>query len=117
MPPRHHPRPLPGPSSRPATGHPGCPPRPATAPPPPHLHLIPYLFHPLGPQYDITHFFSVRHVLALEAAMPPAERAALPLVWRGDWRRYCNTYMASVCKWGRGRGRGEGRGWGVGFRA
>ncbi|KAG2442806.1 hypothetical protein HXX76_002885 [Chlamydomonas incerta] len=49
-------------------------------------------------KHDKTLFFSVRNVLALERCVPPEERAALPLVWRGSWEAYANTYMAGVCK-------------------
>ncbi|KXZ56626.1 hypothetical protein GPECTOR_1g564 [Gonium pectorale] len=49
-------------------------------------------------KHDKTLFFSVRNVLALERCLPPAERASLPLVWRGSWVDFGNTYMAAVCK-------------------
>ncbi|GIL43136.1 hypothetical protein Vafri_964 [Volvox africanus] len=49
-------------------------------------------------KHDKTLFFSVRNVLALERLLAPEEREAIPLVWRGNWIEYGNTYMAGVCR-------------------
>ncbi|EFJ52016.1 hypothetical protein VOLCADRAFT_87122 [Volvox carteri f. nagariensis] len=47
-------------------------------------------------KHDKTVFVSVKNVLALERLLPAEELQMMPLVWRGSWTEYGNTYMAAV---------------------
>ncbi|KAG1674663.1 hypothetical protein FOA52_007187 [Chlamydomonas sp. UWO 241] len=42
---------------------------------------------------DMLHYFSVSTTRALETALVLEERADFPLVWRGDWHAYSQTYL------------------------
>lgn len=48
------------------------------------------------PKYDISLFFSVANVEALERRLVDGERDDFMLTWRGAWHRYCNPGMSSM---------------------
>lgn len=52
----------------------------------------------MDPKNDFSLVFSVKNALFLEARLVEAERAEFPVVWRGSWTDYAQTYMAGVSK-------------------
>ncbi|KAJ9526547.1 hypothetical protein QJQ45_017698 [Haematococcus lacustris] len=47
----------------------------------------------MDPKNDFSLVFSVKNALFLEARLVEAERAEFPVVWRGSWTDYAQTYM------------------------